>query len=91
MERAILFDVRRRNRSANGEESGLATEIPETAAAQRREAPVRTAMAVPMANGPPFATLNHFAADLGIPSESESPRIGSLHEAAASSVLSFAG
>jgi len=29
-----------------------------------------------MANGPPFATLNQFAADLGIPSESQSLRIG---------------
>jgi hypothetical protein len=29
-----------------------------------------------MANAPPFATLNHFAADLGIPSESELPRVG---------------
>ena len=27
--------------------------------------------AVPMANAPPFAILNHFAADLGIPSESK--------------------
>src|SRR5262245_7314842 len=33
-------------------------------------------MAVPMANDPPFATLNHFAADLGIPSESDLLRIG---------------
>jgi hypothetical protein len=29
-----------------------------------------------MANDPPFATLNHFAADLGIPSESDLLRIG---------------
>src|SRR5262249_7092613 len=33
-------------------------------------------MAVPMANHPPFATLNHFAADLGNPSESHLLRIG---------------
>src|SRR6516225_7255294 len=33
-------------------------------------------MAVPMANGPPFATLNHVAADLGIPNESEPLRVG---------------
>src|SRR6266545_1478316 len=33
-------------------------------------------MAVPMANDPPFATLKHFAADLGIPSESDLLRIG---------------
>src|SRR5580658_3963276 len=33
-------------------------------------------MAVPMANHPPFATLNHFAADLGIPSESKSSQVG---------------
>src|SRR5262249_19443425 len=33
-------------------------------------------MAVPKANDPPFATLNHFAADLGIPSESDLLRIG---------------
>src|SRR6266446_5561603 len=33
-------------------------------------------MAVPMANDPPFATLNHFAADLGIPSESDLLRTG---------------
>jgi integrase len=33
-------------------------------------------MAVPMANDPPFATLNHFGADLGIPSESDLLRIG---------------
>src|SRR5271168_5540686 len=30
---------------------------------------LRTTMARPMANDPPFATLNHFADDLGIPSE----------------------
>jgi hypothetical protein len=29
-----------------------------------------------MANDPPFATLNHFAGDLGIPSESDFLRIG---------------
>jgi hypothetical protein len=29
-----------------------------------------------MANDPPFATLNHFIADLGIPKESASPRVG---------------
>jgi hypothetical protein len=29
-----------------------------------------------MANDPPFATLNHFAADLGIPSESDLLGIG---------------
>jgi hypothetical protein len=29
-----------------------------------------------MANDPPFATLNHFAADLGIPSESDFLRLG---------------
>jgi hypothetical protein len=29
-----------------------------------------------MANDPPFATLNHFTGDLGIPSESDSLRIG---------------
>src|SRR6516225_7097022 len=33
-------------------------------------------MAVPMANDPPFATLNHFVADLGIPNESDLLRIG---------------
>jgi hypothetical protein len=33
-------------------------------------------MARPMANDPPFATLNHFAGDLGIPSESDFLRIG---------------
>src|SRR6266545_4849402 len=33
-------------------------------------------MARPMANDPPFATLNHFTGDLGIPSESDSLRIG---------------
>src|SRR5689334_22227791 len=33
-------------------------------------------MACPMANDPPFARLNHFAADLGIPRESIIPRIG---------------
>jgi hypothetical protein len=32
-----------------------------------------------MANDPPFATLNHFAADLGIPSESDLLRIGITH------------
>jgi hypothetical protein len=32
--------------------------------------------AVVMANDPPFATLNHFTGDLGIPSESDSLRIG---------------
>src|SRR5512133_1431564 len=37
-------------------------------------------MAVPMANDPPFATLNHFAADLGIPSESDLLRIGISNE-----------
>src|ERR1700730_17337058 len=30
----------------------------------------------PMANDPPFATLKHFTGDLGIPSESDSLRIG---------------
>ena len=29
-----------------------------------------------MANDPPFATLNHFIADLGIPEESPNPRVG---------------
>jgi hypothetical protein len=29
-----------------------------------------------MANHPLFATLNHFTTDLGIPSESESSRVG---------------
>src|SRR6185503_12887499 len=33
-------------------------------------------MAVPMANDPPFATLNHVAGDLGIPSESALLRFG---------------
>ena len=33
-------------------------------------------MARPMANDPPFATLNHFAGDLGIPSESDFLRRG---------------
>jgi hypothetical protein len=32
-----------------------------------------------MANGPPFATLNHFADDLGIASESQSLRFGINH------------
>src|SRR6266508_93143 len=36
-------------------------------------------MARPMANDPPFATLNHFTGDLGIPSESDSLRIGISH------------
>src|SRR5882757_5671159 len=31
-------------------------------------------MAWPMANDPPFATLNHFIPDLGIPRESGTPR-----------------
>src|SRR4029077_10637804 len=31
---------------------------------------------VPMANDPPFATLNHVAGDLGIPSESALLRVG---------------
>jgi hypothetical protein len=42
----------------------------------RLEKSVRTAIAVPMANDPPFATLNHVAGDLGIPSESALLRIG---------------
>src|SRR5216684_8475306 len=29
-----------------------------------------------MANRPPFATLNHFTGDLGIPRESHIPRVG---------------
>jgi hypothetical protein len=29
-----------------------------------------------MANDPPFATLNHLIADLGIPGESANPRVG---------------
>jgi hypothetical protein len=33
-------------------------------------------MAWPMANDPPFATLNHFVADLGIPEESATARFG---------------
>src|SRR5262245_61158123 len=33
-------------------------------------------MALPMANDPPFAILNHLAADLEIPTESNSLRIG---------------
>ena len=33
----------------------------------RRMFSVRTAMAVPMANDPPFATLNHSASNSGIP------------------------
>ena len=36
----------------------------------------RTAIARPMANDPPFTTLNHFAGDLGIPEESDNLRIG---------------
>jgi hypothetical protein len=32
-----------------------------------------------MANDPPFATLNHVAGDLGIPSESALLRIGISH------------
>jgi hypothetical protein len=32
-----------------------------------------------MANDPPFATLNHVAGDLGIPSESALLRIGITH------------
>jgi hypothetical protein len=32
-----------------------------------------------MANHPLFATLNHFATDLGIPSESESSRVGIIY------------
>src|SRR5262252_1580885 len=38
-------------------------------------------MAVRMANGPPFATLNHVAADLGIPNESEPLRVGISQDA----------
>src|SRR6266536_2474696 len=33
-------------------------------------------MARPMANDPPFATLDHVTGDLGIPSESDFPRVG---------------
>src|SRR5262245_1846217 len=33
-------------------------------------------MARPMANSPPFARLNHFAGDLGIPRESATLRLG---------------
>src|SRR4249920_2966640 len=55
--------------------SGVLTRV-----ARRRsfwlEKSVRTAIAVPMANDPPFATLNHVAGDLGIPSESALLRIG---------------
>ena len=40
------------------------------------EKSVRTAIAVPMANDPPFATLNYVAGDLGIPSELALLRIG---------------
>src|SRR6185503_14728896 len=51
-----------------------------TRVARRRsfwlEKSVRTAIAVPMANDPPFATLNHVAGDLGIPSESALLRFG---------------
>src|SRR5207344_3157413 len=54
-----------------------------TRVARRRsfwlEKSVRTAIAVPMANDPPFATLNHVAGDLGIPSESALLRIGITH------------
>jgi hypothetical protein len=35
-----------------------------------------------MANDPPFATLNHCAADLEIPSESVSLRVGISHRQA---------
>src|SRR4029453_4688892 len=42
----------------------------------RLEMYLRTQNSLPMANDPPFATLNHFAADLGIPSESDLLRIG---------------
>jgi len=34
------------------------------------------AIIIPMANDPPFATLNHFVADLGIPEESATARSG---------------
>lgn len=48
--------------------------------ANRRTSPlvqsVRTAIARPIANDPPFATLNHCAGDLGIPRESINRRIG---------------
>src|SRR5277367_2786045 len=51
-----------------------------TRCATRRTSPLvqsdRTTMARPMANDPPFATLNHFTGDLGIPSEPSSLRIG---------------
>src|SRR5579863_5180248 len=54
-----------------------------TRCATRRTEPlvssVRTTMARPMANDPPFATLNHFTGDLGIPLESDSLRIGIRH------------
>jgi len=43
-------------------------------------------MAVPMANGPPFATLNHVAADLGIPNESEPLRVGINHASSVKSI-----
>ena len=41
---------------------------------------MHTAIAVPMANNPPFATLNHVAGDLGIPSKSALLRIGISYE-----------
>jgi hypothetical protein len=50
--------------------------IPAYASAAHVVYNLRTAMAVPMANDPPFATLNHFAADLGILTESDLLRIG---------------
>ena len=42
----------------------------------KADADLRVDGCTPMANDPPFATLNHFTGDLGIPSESDSLRIG---------------
>jgi len=43
-----------------------------------------------MANHPPFATLNHFAADLGIPSESKSSQVGITIPAAIANAIADA-
>jgi hypothetical protein len=49
-------------------------------------------MAHPMANDPPFATLNHFTGDLRIPSESEFLKIGiSYKNVSQLSAVVFAG
>jgi hypothetical protein len=68
--------VRRGHRSIAPQDRAPRTS-PLYSSTQRRS--VRTAIAVPMANDPPFATLNHVAGDLGIPSESALLRVGIIH------------